>query len=98
MPISSQQDDRTAGCPRCHSLMVIDTFVDYQSDAGPPCFLGWRCLICGAICDPLILSHQSRRWESLNRRSHETKGVRRLRSKRLRVSPHPVGARGRADS
>lgn len=98
MPISNDLDNRSAGCPRCHSLMVVETFVDYQAGAGPPCFLGSRCLICGAIYDPLILLHQSMGWKSVSRRSHDTKRSRPLRPKRQRTSLHPVGARGRKGS
>jgi hypothetical protein len=97
VPISRQQDDRTAGCLRCHSLMVIETFVDYESGLGLPCFLGWRCLICGAIYDPVILLHQSVGWELMSPRSHGAKRGRRLHHKGQRASPHPVGARGGAD-
>jgi len=45
-------------CRRCHSPMVEETFVDMQSDTTPACFPGWRCMICGAILDPVIVRHQ----------------------------------------
>lgn len=51
------------GCPRCQSLMVLETFVDFESDSHPGSFLGWRCVGCGAILDPLILLHQADRPE-----------------------------------
>ena len=45
-------------CLRCHSAMVRELFTDREYDAGPGVFVGWRCIICGAILDPLILKHQ----------------------------------------
>jgi len=94
--ITAGQDNRTGGCPRCHSLMVVETFVDYGS--GLPCFLGWRCPVCGGIYDPLILSHQSMGRESVSRRSHRIKKSRRPLPIRQRASLHPVGAGVRRDS
>ena len=46
-------------CRRCHNVMVREVFADRQYDAGPGAFIGWRCIICGAILDPLILKHQA---------------------------------------
>jgi hypothetical protein len=46
-------------CQRCHNIMVREVFADRQYDAGPGAFIGWRCIICGAILDPLILKHQA---------------------------------------
>ena len=46
-------------CRRCHSAMVREVFTDRQYDAGSGVFVGWRCIICGAILDPLILKHQA---------------------------------------
>jgi hypothetical protein len=53
------------GCPRCDNLMVEETFVDIDADTHPPSFRGWRCVLCGAIVDPLILQHQADRPEPL---------------------------------
>lgn len=97
MRVTSGQGDPTTGCPRCQSLMVVETFVDYESSSDPPSFLGWRCLICGAICDPLILLHQAKGWEPVSPRSYHTKRGRPLRLHRQRASQHPVGTGGRAD-
>ncbi|MBX3238143.1 MAG: hypothetical protein KF814_18500 [Nitrospiraceae bacterium] len=47
------------GCPRCQNLMVEEVFVDMQADTSPSSFKGWRCIMCGAIVDSLILRHQS---------------------------------------
>lgn len=46
-------------CRRCHNAMVREIFADREYDAGPGAFIGWRCIICGAILDPLILKHQA---------------------------------------
>ena len=45
-------------CRRCCNPMVEETFVDLRSDTTAASFPGWRCLICGAIQDPLIVQHQ----------------------------------------
>ena len=62
------------GCPRCENLMVQETFVDLESETYPGAFWGWRCLVCGAILDPVILSHQAERPESVVSRSRPRKG------------------------
>jgi len=42
--------------------MVYEVFEDLRDDTGQLNFQGWRCMICGEILDPLILSNrQSRR-------------------------------------
>ena len=46
-------------CPRCHNLMVEETFVDLQAESGGGSFMGWRCIICGEILDPLILQNRT---------------------------------------
>lgn len=50
-------------CLRCHSTMIAELFEDRARDSGPGTFLGWHCIACGAIVDPLILAHQRRRPE-----------------------------------
>ena len=45
-------------CPRCRGLMVPDQFGDMQYDGGYCSFQGWRCLCCGNILDPVIISNQ----------------------------------------
>ena len=49
MAITDGQDDRTGGCPRCHSLMVVETFVDYESDSGLPCWGGAALSVGGSM-------------------------------------------------
>ena len=46
-------------CPRCHSLVIPEVFVDYEADSGAISFLGYRCLICGDILDATILRHRA---------------------------------------
>lgn len=57
-PIPSGTQASTMGCPRCQNPMVGEIFIDLQSDASPSSFVGWRCVICGAILDPIIQQHQ----------------------------------------
>ena len=45
-------------CGRCHSAMVLETFVDLASGGNPGAFLGWRCVTCGSIVDPVIAEHR----------------------------------------
>ncbi len=48
-------------CPRCQGKMVYEIFEDLQDDTGHINFDGWRCVICGEILDPLILSNRQAR-------------------------------------
>ena len=52
-------------CPKCENLMVPERFADYQQ-SGEFNFIGWRCISCGLILDPLIL---------LNRTQNKPEGV-----------------------
>ena len=52
--------DFVMGCPRCHNLMVEETFVDLQVSPSMSSFTGWRCMICGEILDPIILQNRTR--------------------------------------
>lgn len=45
-------------CRRCHSAMVLETFVDLTAGSPMGVFMGWRCVACGAILDPVIATHQ----------------------------------------
>ena len=45
-------------CPRCQGLMVPEHFFDLSYDGGCGRFDGWRCLCCGNILDPVILSNR----------------------------------------
>ena len=46
-------------CLRCQSVMIKEVFEDYGDVQGAYAFTGWHCMICGAIIDPVILSHQT---------------------------------------
>ena len=52
--------DFVMGCPRCHNLMVEETFVDLQVSPSVSSFTGWRCMSCGEILDPIILQNRTR--------------------------------------
>ncbi len=39
--------------------MIKEVFEDYGDVCGAYAFTGWHCMICGAIVDPVILSHQA---------------------------------------
>jgi len=43
-------------CSRCTGLMIRD---DLQDDTGLGRFVGWRCLICGEVLDPVILENRN---------------------------------------
>lgn len=45
-------------CTRCQGLMVRDQFVDLRDDTGRLEFPGWRCLNCGEVVDPVVLTHR----------------------------------------
>ncbi len=46
------------GCQRCKGLMIRDSFVDFRDDTGHLMFEGWRCLNCGEVVDPVVLTHR----------------------------------------
>ena len=48
-------------CPRCQGKMVYEVFEDLRDDTGQLNFKGLRCLICGEILDPIILSNRQLR-------------------------------------
>ena len=57
------------GCPRCHNLMVEETFVDRETSPSVSSFTGWRCVICGEILDPIILQNRTLHPEPQNGRA-----------------------------
>jgi len=48
----------TAECPRCGGLMVSERCVDLLDDTGRFYFSAGRCIQCGELIDPVILSHR----------------------------------------
>lgn len=54
-------------CRRCRGLMVQDRFMDLGDDMGHIGFLGWRCVNCGEVVDPVVLAHRIERPMSLRR-------------------------------
>ncbi|MBI4401828.1 MAG: hypothetical protein HY581_09380 [Nitrospirae bacterium] len=52
-------------CPRCKGAMVEDVFEDLRDDTGSLNFTGWRCIICGEILDPVIVTNRESRPEPL---------------------------------
>jgi hypothetical protein len=57
--LSATEFDCVVGCPRCHNLMVEETFVDRQVSPSVSSFTGWRCMSCGEILDPIILQNRT---------------------------------------
>jgi hypothetical protein len=53
------ESDVVMGCPRCHNLMIEETFVDWETSPSVSSFTGWRCVICGEILDPIILQNRA---------------------------------------
>ena len=45
-------------CQRCNGLMVLERFDDIRDDTGQINFEGLRCLLCGEIVDPMILTNR----------------------------------------
>ena len=47
-------------CQRCDGLMVRERYDDLELGSAEHEIPSWRCLNCGAICDPLIMArHQT---------------------------------------
>ena len=40
-------------CHRCRGAMVYDKFYGFEEQ-----FMGWKCLVCGEIVDPVILENR----------------------------------------
>jgi hypothetical protein len=45
-------------CTRCKGPVVSERFEDLLDDTGVLRFAGWRCLTCGEVWDPVILSNR----------------------------------------
>jgi hypothetical protein len=41
--------------------MVVDRFTDLLDETGQLTFGGWRCVACGEIVDPVIMSNRQRK-------------------------------------
>jgi hypothetical protein len=44
-------------CQPCDGLMVREWYDDLELGSSGSEISGWRCLNCGAIVDPLIVTH-----------------------------------------
>lgn len=40
-------------CPKCQGLMYSEMFCDFIR-----IFIGWKCLNCGEVIDPVIVSNR----------------------------------------
>ena len=47
-------------CLRCNGLMVLERFNDLWDNTGEIHFEGLRCLVCGEIVDPMILTNRTK--------------------------------------
>ena len=45
-------------CHRCNGLMVRERYNDLELGSAGHEIFGWRCLNCGAIVDPLMVTHR----------------------------------------
>jgi len=45
-------------CQRCKGHMIRDSFVDLRDDTGHLHCEGWRCINCGEVIDPVVLTHR----------------------------------------
>lgn len=60
-------------CPRCKGTMTYEFFEDIQESLY--FFYGWRCVQCGEVLDPLILSNRKTRRAPLGGRARKKYGV-----------------------
>ena len=74
MSSCATESDFVSGCPRCHNLMVEETFVDRETSPSVSSFTGWRCISCGEILDPIILQNRTLRPEPQYGRTQLNKG------------------------
>jgi hypothetical protein len=52
-------------CARCGGLMVTDVYMDLLSCIGETEFAAQRCVQCGEIVDPVILSNRATKQEPM---------------------------------
>ncbi|HUJ79415.1 MAG TPA: hypothetical protein VLY45_03755 [Nitrospiria bacterium] len=45
-------------CPRCKGVMALERFCDLYDETGELCFMGWRCITCGEVVDPVIVRNR----------------------------------------
>jgi hypothetical protein len=45
-------------CQRCRGCLIQDSFEDLRDDTGHIQFEGWRCINCGDVVDPVVLTHR----------------------------------------
>lgn len=45
-------------CQRCRGCLIRDSFEDLRDDTGHLQFEGWRCINCGEVIDPVVLTHR----------------------------------------
>ena len=57
-------------CERCRGLMVVDRFTDLLDETGQITFRGWRCVCCGEIVDPVIVTNRTRTHEPSSKPRH----------------------------
>jgi hypothetical protein len=62
--------------------MLRDLFHDLRDDTGRLRFEGWRCINCGEVIDPVVLTH----------RDHAPAGPYRSRRRDRRTWARPVAA------
>jgi uncharacterized Zn finger protein len=55
-------------CSRCHGTMTLERFCDQYDETGQLCFMGWRCLTCGEVVDPVIMRNRRERAATVSKR------------------------------
>ena len=50
-------------CSRCQGMMQLERFCDQYDETGQLCFMGWRCLSCGDVVDPVIVMNRRQKAE-----------------------------------
>ncbi len=72
-------------CERCRGFMIRDSFLDMRDDSGRLHFNGWRCLNCGEVVDPVVLTHR------IKMPTEPYRGRTRDRRTWKRLAPVPFG-------
>ena len=58
-------------CPRCQGFMVGDVWEDLRDNTGACSFTRWRCILCGEVVDPIILTNRESRPRRATHRTGE---------------------------
>lgn len=70
-------------CYRCHGLMTVDFYIDMGSSGDPLWLRAWRCVNCGEVIEPGMVTNRSAHRNWLRRMMKRFNGTHLRRDERL---------------